>query len=190
MARAVLHNAKLRRTGICGATETLLIDAAIAPALLPALVDDLTKGGCTFRADASARAIVPNLPAATAEDFDTEWLDAILSIAVVDNVEAAIAHIERHGSSHTEAIVTEDAAAAEYFLAAHRQRGHHVEHQHAILRRRRIRFWRRNRHRHRPHPSPRSGRAAATDYVSISGARNRPDKEVVSTRVAIDRPTK
>jgi glutamate-5-semialdehyde dehydrogenase len=117
IARAVLHNAKLRRTGICGATETLLIDASVAPALLPALLDDLARGGCTFRADAHARAIVPNLPAATAEDFDTEWLDAILSIAVVDGVDAAIAHIERHGSSHTEAIVTDDAAAAEYFLA-------------------------------------------------------------------------
>jgi len=117
MARAVLHNAKLRRTGICGATETLLIDASVAPALLPALVEDLTKGGCTFRADESARAIVASLPAASPEDFDTEWLDAILSIAVVDNVDAAIAHIERHGSSHTEAIVTEDETTAEYFLA-------------------------------------------------------------------------
>ena len=116
MARRILHNAKLRRTGICGATETLLIDAAIAPALLPMLVADLRAGGCDFRADARARAICPDLPAATDADFDTEWLDAILSIAVVDGVEAAVAHIRRHGSEHTEAIVTEDAAAAEQFL--------------------------------------------------------------------------
>jgi glutamate-5-semialdehyde dehydrogenase len=117
MARAVLHNAKLRRTGICGATETLLIDAAVAAALLPSLVADLAAGGCEFRADARARAIVPSLAAAAPEDFDTEWLDAILSIAVVDGVDSAIAHIELHGSSHTEAIVTEDAEVAEYFLA-------------------------------------------------------------------------
>jgi len=117
MARHVLLNAKLRRPGICGATETLLIDAAVAPALLPALIEDLQNAGCAFRADASARAIVPTLPAATPQDFDTEWLDAILSVAVVDDIDAAIAHIERHGSCHTEAIITEDAQAAEYFLA-------------------------------------------------------------------------
>ena len=117
MARRVLHNAKLRRTGICGATETLLIDAAIAPALLPALVADLRADGCEFRADARARAICPGLPAATDADFDTEWLDAVLSVAVVDGVDAAIAHIRRHGSEHTDAIVTGDAAAAERFLA-------------------------------------------------------------------------
>jgi glutamate-5-semialdehyde dehydrogenase len=117
MARQVLLNAKMRRTGICGATETLLIDAACAGALLPALIADLTEAGCAFRADARARAIVPTQPAAADQDFDTEWLDAVLSVAVVDNLDAAIAHIERHGSSHTDAIITEDAAAAEYFLA-------------------------------------------------------------------------
>jgi glutamate-5-semialdehyde dehydrogenase len=117
MARAVLHNAKLRRPGICGATETLLIDAAVAPALLPMLIADLATGACGFRADERARAIVPELPAASAEDFDTEWLDRVLSVAVVDDVDAAISHIERHGSAHTDAIVTEEAAVAAYFLA-------------------------------------------------------------------------
>jgi glutamate-5-semialdehyde dehydrogenase len=116
MARAVLANAKMRRTGVCGATETLLIDAAIAPSLLPALVDDLRALGCAFRADTRAREILPALPAATGEDFDTEWLDAVLSIAVVDDVDAAIAHIRTHGSEHTDAIVTDDPAAAEKFL--------------------------------------------------------------------------
>ena len=87
MARRVLHNAKLRRTGVCGATETLLIDAAIAPTLLPVLIADLRAGGCDFRADARARAICPELPAAGAQDFDTEWLDAVLSVAVVDGVD-------------------------------------------------------------------------------------------------------
>ncbi len=116
MARRVLRNAKLRRPGICGATETLLIDAAIAPSLLPVLVADLREGGCEFRADARARAIVADLPAASEADFATEWLAPVLSIAVVDGVEAALAHIARYGSEHTEAIVTENAAVAERFL--------------------------------------------------------------------------
>jgi glutamate-5-semialdehyde dehydrogenase len=117
MARAIVANAKLRRPGVCGATETLLIDRGIAPTLLPGIVADLRARGCDFRADAAARDIVPDLPAASGADFDTEWLDAILSIAVVDGVDAALAHIARHGSEHTDAIVTEDAAAAEHFLA-------------------------------------------------------------------------
>ena len=118
MARAVVANAKMRRTGVCGATETLLIDAACAPALLPPLVADLRALGCTFRADERARAIVPDLdlPAAGSGDFDTEWLDAVLSVAVVDGVDAALAHIARHGSEHTEAIITEDPDAADRFL--------------------------------------------------------------------------
>ncbi len=116
LARRVLRNAKLRRTGICGATETLLIDQAIAPTLLPRLIADLREAGCDFRADAAARAIVPDLQAARPEDFDTEWLDAILSVAVVPGIDAAIAHIERHGSAHTDAILTEDAEAARQFL--------------------------------------------------------------------------
>jgi glutamate-5-semialdehyde dehydrogenase len=116
MARAVLANAKMRRTGVCGATETLLIDAEIAPALLPALIADLRALGCDFRADEAARAIVPGLTAATDEDYATEWLDAILSVKVVSGVAEALAHIRRFGSEHTEAIITEDAAAAQQFL--------------------------------------------------------------------------
>ena len=116
MARAVLANAKMRRTGVCGATETLLIDAAIAPVLLPALIADLRALGCDFRADEAARAIVPGLTAATDEDYATEWLDAILSVKVVSGVAEALTHIRRFGSEHTEAIITEDAAAAQQFL--------------------------------------------------------------------------
>ena len=116
MARAIVANAKMRRTGICGATETLLVDAPVAAALLPPIVAELEALGCAFRADARAREVCPHLPAATAEDFATEWLDAVLSIAVVDGVEGALAHIRRYGSEHTEAIVTEDAAAAAAFL--------------------------------------------------------------------------
>ena len=117
MARAIVLNAKLRRTGICGATETLLIDRAIAPSLLPDIISDLRAQGCDFRADEETRALIPDLPAATEQDFHTEWLDAILSVRVLDGVEEALAHIARYGSEHTEAIVTEDAAVAEQFLA-------------------------------------------------------------------------
>ncbi|HQT79233.1 MAG: glutamate-5-semialdehyde dehydrogenase [Rhodospirillales bacterium 20-64-7] len=116
MARAVLANAKMRRTGICGATETLLIDRAIAGSLLPSLVEDLRALGCTFRADAASRAIVPWLPEANPADFDTEWLDAILSVAVVDGVDSALAHIADHGSEHTDAIITADSDIADRFL--------------------------------------------------------------------------
>jgi glutamate-5-semialdehyde dehydrogenase len=116
MARSILANAKMRRTGVCGATETLLIDAAVAPALLPVLVADLRALGCGFRADARARAIVADLPPATEQDFATEWLDAVLSVRVVDGVEEALAHIARFGSEHTEAIIAEDEAAARQFL--------------------------------------------------------------------------
>ena len=116
MARAILANAKMRRTGVCGATETLLIDAAIAPVLLPALIADLRALGCDFRADEAARAIVPGLTAATDEDYATEWLDAILSVKVVAGVDEALSHIRRFGSEHTEAIITEDARAAQQFL--------------------------------------------------------------------------
>ena len=116
MARAILANAKMRRTGVCGATETLLIDAAIAPALLPALIADLRALACDFRADEPARAIVPGLKPATDEDYATEWLDAILSVKVVAGVDEALAHIRRFGSEHTEAIITEDARAAQQFL--------------------------------------------------------------------------
>lgn len=117
MARAIVANGKMRRTGVCGATETLLIDRAVAPSLLPGIVADLRALGCSFRADAAARDIVPDLAPATEADFDTEWLDAILSVAVVDGIDDALTHIARHGSEHTDAIVTDDAAAAERFLA-------------------------------------------------------------------------
>ncbi len=116
MARAIVANAKMRRTGVCGSTETLLIDAAIAPTLLPAIIADLQALGCAFRADARARAILPGLDAATEQDFRTEWLDAILSVRVVDGPEQALEHIREFGSEHTEAIITEDAAVAQRFL--------------------------------------------------------------------------
>jgi glutamate-5-semialdehyde dehydrogenase len=117
MARQILLNAKMRRTGVCGATETLLIDRRIAAAQLPALADDLLAAHCELRGDEAARAIDKRIGLANSADWDTEYLDAILSIAVVDGVEGALRHIARHGSRHTEAIVTQDKAAAGRFLA-------------------------------------------------------------------------
>jgi glutamate-5-semialdehyde dehydrogenase len=114
----IVFNAKLRRTGVCGATETLLIDAAIAPALLPRIAAKLEAGGCELRGDARARALLPHIVPATDEDWATEYVAPILSIAVVDGLGGALAHIARWSSGHTDAIITEDAAAAEAFLAA------------------------------------------------------------------------
>jgi len=117
MARNIVANAKMRRTSVCGATEVLLLDELIAPRFLPVIVGDLTALGCGFRADAAAQKILPGLPPAGAQDFDTEWLDATLSIKLVKNLDEALAHIAAHGSAHTDAIVTGDQAAAETFLA-------------------------------------------------------------------------
>ena len=117
MACSLLINSKLRRTGVCGAAETLLMDAATAPGMLPQLIHAVTSFGCRIRADARSRTILPELPAAEPGDFDTEWLDAVLNVAVVDGVDGALAHIARHGSEHTDAIVTEDETTAQYFLA-------------------------------------------------------------------------
>ncbi len=116
-ARAIVLNAKMRRTGVCGAAETLLVDRPVAAALLPPILDDLIAAGCEIRGDAAVRALDPRAIPATEEDWSTEYLAPILSVAVVDGVDAAIAHIGRHGSHHTESIVTEDEAAAERFLA-------------------------------------------------------------------------
>ncbi len=117
MARTLTLNAKMRRTGICGAAETLLVDRRVAGTHLKPILDDLIAAGCEIRGDAAVRAIEPGAAPATEADWDTEYLDAILAVRVVDGVEDAIAHIERHGSRHTDAIVTEDEAAAEAFLA-------------------------------------------------------------------------
>jgi len=115
-ARAIAVNAKMRRPGVCGATETLLVDAACANTHLVPILDDLAALGCAFRACPRARAIRPDLPEATEQDFATEWLNAVLNVAVVEGVEGAIAHIRRYGSEHTDAIVAEDPAAIERFL--------------------------------------------------------------------------
>ena len=117
MARRIVLDAKLRRTGVCGAAETLLVDHAVAATHLGPLVGALLDAGCAVRGDEASRAADPRVTRATPEDFGTEFLDAVIACRVVDGLDEAIAHIERHGSHHTDAVVTEDEAAAARFLA-------------------------------------------------------------------------
>lgn len=112
----ICYNAKVQRPGVCNAVETILVDAPIAQSFLPQLAERLGQAGVELRGDARARAIVPGLKPATDEDFATEYLDLICAVAVVDGLDHAIRHIERFGSSHTEAIVTRDEQAAARFL--------------------------------------------------------------------------
>jgi glutamate-5-semialdehyde dehydrogenase len=116
MARSITVNAKMRRTSVCGSAETLLVDRAAAERLLPAIAKDLSDAGCELRGDEASRGLVPDMLAATDADWVTEYLDAILSIRVVDGVDGAIDHVNRFGSHHTDSIVCEDEAAAERFL--------------------------------------------------------------------------
>ncbi len=117
MAADVVVNAKLRRVSVCGATETLLIDRAVAPSLLPRLAEALRAGGCELRGDDEARAIVESVAPAEDADWRAEYLAPVIAVRVVDGIDEAIAHIARYGSGHTEAIVAADEAAAEAFLA-------------------------------------------------------------------------
>jgi glutamate-5-semialdehyde dehydrogenase len=119
MAVAIVVNSKLRRTGVCGAAETLLVDRAAASALVRSVVYALLDAGCEVRADEALREIVadPRVRPATAADWDTEYLDAIIAARLVEGVEGAIEHIALHGSAHTESIVTGNAATAGRFLA-------------------------------------------------------------------------
>ena len=116
MAKTIVLNAKMRRTGVCGAAETLLVDRAGASSQLRPLIEMLIAAGCEVRGDKATLAVDNRVKPATEEDWGTEYLDAIIAVKVVDNVEAAIDHIERYGSHHTDAIITEDQATAEKFL--------------------------------------------------------------------------
>jgi glutamate-5-semialdehyde dehydrogenase len=116
MARRIVKNAKLRRTYVCGATETILIDRACVATHLQPIVKDLIDAGCEVRGDVRTQATDKRVRAAVDSDWGVEFLDAIVAIRVVDGVDEALAHIRRYGSSHTDAIVTDDAAAAARFL--------------------------------------------------------------------------
>src|SRR6185437_3162500 len=116
MAKTIVRNAKMRRTGVCGAAETLLIDRKAAPKMLGPLVAMLLDAGCEVRGDAAVQAANARVKPASEADWSTEYLEAIITAGVVDGVDGAITHIERYGSHHTDAIVTEDKSAAEKFL--------------------------------------------------------------------------
>ena len=118
MARKIVLNAKMRRTGICGAAETLLIDRSVLQSHGIPILNDLKNAHCEIRGDEAIRKIFPDAKSATEEDWRTEYLDAIIAVKAVDGVEDAIHHIETFGSHHTESIITEDAKAAEHFLNA------------------------------------------------------------------------
>ena len=117
MARAIVLNAKLRRTGVCGATETLLVDREAPAGHLAALIDALADAGCEVRGDAAAQAADRRVVPASEEDWSAEYLDAIIAVRVIDGVDGAIAHVQKYGSQHTDAIVADDRTAAERFLA-------------------------------------------------------------------------
>ncbi len=116
MAKKIVLNAKMRRTGVCGAAETLLVDRACAATHLRPLTDMLIEAGCEIRGDTVTSGVDKRVKAASEDDWSTEYLDAIIAVKVVDDISAAIEHIERYGSHHTDAIVTDDQAAAEKFL--------------------------------------------------------------------------
>jgi glutamate-5-semialdehyde dehydrogenase len=116
MARDIVLNAKMRRTGICGAAETVLVDSTAAGRLLPTVIKALQEAGCEVRGDETAMALVAGVGEASEADWSTEYLDAIIAVRVVKDIDAAIEHIGRYGSGHTESIVTADDAAAEHFL--------------------------------------------------------------------------
>jgi len=116
MAKKIVLNAKMRRTGVCGAAETLLVDRAAAATHLKPLIEMLIDAGCEIRGDKAVQAVDKRVKAASEEDWGTEYLDAIIAAKVVDGVGAAIEHIEHYGSHHTDAIITADAATADRFL--------------------------------------------------------------------------
>jgi len=118
MARKVVLNAKMRRTSVCGAAETLLLDRAVLKSHGLPILEDLAQAGCEIRGDEAVRAIFAGAKPATEEDWRTEYLDAIIAVRVVDGLEAAIQHIEHYGSHHTDSILTDDEQAAEIFLGA------------------------------------------------------------------------
>ena len=117
IALPVVVNAKMRRTGVCGATECVLVDKGCDPAVLPAIVKSLLDAGCEVRGDEAAQLSDPRVKAAASDDWGHEFLDAIVAVKCVDGLDGAIDHIARYGSQHTDAIITEDAAAAEAFTA-------------------------------------------------------------------------
>ena len=163
MATEIVLNAKMRRTGICGAAETLLIDRAVVDTHLKPIADALTAAGCQLRGDQKVCKAIGDATAATDEDWSTEYLDAILSVKVVDGVDAAIEHVQKYSSSHTEAIVTENAEAADRFLNEIDSADLVAQRFDSVCRRRRIWDGGRNRNRDRQDARSWADRCRAID---------------------------
>ena len=180
MAKTIVLNAKMRRTGVCGATETLLVDRKAAPTHLAPLVEMLIEAGCEVRGDPETQRADSRVKPATEEDWPKEFLDAIIAVKVVDGLDEAIEHIARYGSQHTDAIVTEDQRGRRAVPRPRRQRDRAAQRLDAVRRWRRVRHGRRDRHRHRALPCARArGRRAAHD-LQICRARPGPDPALVA----------
>ena len=178
MAKSIVLNAKMRRPGVCGAAETLLVDRAGAATSLKPLVEMLIDAGCEVRGDDTVQRIDNRVKPATEEDWDTEYEDAIIAARLVDGVDEAIAHIHNHGSRHTDAIVTEDAGGGEQVPQRSRFRDRAAQRLDPVRRWRRVRIWRGDRHCHRQIPRPWPGWRRATDQLQISHPRQRTDAAV------------
>ena len=169
----IVVNAKMRRTGICGAAETLLVHRGVADCMLGPLIEALVRAGCEVRGDAFVQKADPRVKSATEEDWRTEYLDAIIAVGVVDTLEAAIDHIEAYGSHHTDCIVTEDQAAAEKFLKEVELGDRHPQRLDPVRGRGRVRLRGGNRHRHRADACARARRGRAALHLQVPGAGRR-----------------
>ena len=185
MAKAIVLNAKMRRTGVCGAAETLLVDRACAPTHLRPLVAMLLDAGCEVRGDQAVRDADPRVHPANEADWSAEYLDAIIAAKVVDGVDGAIGHIERYGSHHTDAIVTRGRGRRREVPRRGRFGDRAAQRFHAIRRRRGVRVRRGDRDRDRTFSCARPGRGRAAHQLQIPRARYRADQAV---SVAARRP--
>ncbi|EQD35495.1 gamma-glutamyl phosphate reductase [mine drainage metagenome] len=188
MAEAIVLNAKMRRTGICGAAETLLIDRACVATHLVPVVRTLLEAGCEVRGDPIVQSADSRVRPASEDDWYTEYLDAIIAARVVDGVEGAIAHIARYGSAHTESIVTENQETADRFSSTGRQRHRAAQRLDTVCRWRGIRHGRRDRHLDRSVPRPRAGRCRAAHQLQIRRPRGGPDQTLGSGSSAASPP--
>ena len=178
MAREIAVNAKMRRVSVCGATETLLIDRAAAPACCRRSRRRCARRAANCAAMPRAARSCPAWPPPREADWTAEYLAPILSVRVVDGLDAAIAHIARYGSGHTDAIVTAGRGGRGALPRRGRQRDPALERLDPVRRRRRVRLRRRDRHRHRPAARARPGRAGAAHDVQICGAGGGPGQAV------------
>ncbi len=181
MGIRIVLNAKAQRPGVCNAAETLLVHRAVAPYFLPRAADALVGAGVELRGDPVARTFIPDMTPAEPADWDTEYLDKILAVAVVESLDEAIAHITRHGSGHTEAIVTQRPGRGPAVRRRGRQLGRDGQRQHAVQRRRPARPGRRDRHQHRQVPRPRPLRPPRADQHQVDRLRRRSHPRVTSS---------